>query len=160
MSSLDIRINIDKFLDYSESLGSTIEKKTLIMMIKSFSEYVLELYGRMITEAIYSNRYKGNWEPVSDKEYKEYIGTEPVNDIIQVMRDALEVKKIGYHFLIRFNPHYKYPGSKLTLDKVLRAIDSGTSKFHARPIFSKIQRDINKHLYELFRGYLKMKNVI
>lgn len=160
MSNLDIKININKLLDYSESLGSTIEKKTLVLMIKSFSEYVLELYGRLIEESIYSNRYKGHWEPIEDEGYREYIGVTPVDNITLLIRESLESRKIGYHYVIRFKPNYRYPGTRLPISRVLRAIDSGTSKFHARPIFSKIIREINSHIYELWRGYLKMKGVV
>lgn len=160
MSNLDIKININKLMDYSESFGITKNKKILLKIIRSFAEYVLQFYGRLITEAIYSNRYKGKWEPVDDPEYVDYIGTTPVEDILVVMKDALEVKKIGYYFVIRFKPNYKYPGSKLLLSRVLRAIDSGTTKFHARPIFTRIIRDINKNLYALYKGYLTMKKVI
>lgn len=160
MSNLDIKININDLLDYSASLGSTIEKKTLLKMIKSFSKYVLELYGRLIEEAIYSRRYKGRWEPVDEEGYQEYLGVTPVEDIITLMRDALESRKIGYYYVIRFKPTYRYPGTRLPLTRVLRAIDRGTSKFNARPIFSKIIREINSHMYDLFRGYLKMKGVI
>jgi len=147
-------------MDYSESLDDTIDKKTLVLMIKSFSEYVLELYGRLLVEAIYSNRYKGKWEPVDDDGYKEYIGVTPVEDMTLLMRDALEAKKIGYYCMVRFNPRYMYPGTRIPLSKVLRAIDSGTSKFNARPIFSKIIREINSNIYDLFKGYLLMKGVI
>lgn len=147
-------------MDYSASLKRTIDDKTLLMMIKSFSEYVMNLYGMLIEESINSNRYKGLWEPIEEEGYKEYLGTEPTGDILFYIKDAFEVKKIGYDFIIRINPRKKYPGSKVPLYRVVLAIDNGTSKFNARPILKKIINQINHHMLDLWRGFLKMKGVI
>lgn len=159
MTSLDIKINIKKLSNYSASSDRVKRKKTLLV-IESFSRYVANLYLSMIEEAINSRRYKGNWEPVDDPGYIEYLGVTPETNIIYLIRDALEVKKIGNNFYVRFDPHYKYPGTKLSLIKVLRAIENGTSKFNARPIFSKIVKEINSHILSLWKGYLAMKGVI
>jgi hypothetical protein len=160
MNSLEIRIRTRKLMDYSASLKRTIDDKTLLMMIKSFSEYVMNLYGMLIEESINSNRYKGLWEPIEEEGYKEYLGTEPTGDILFYIKDAFEVKKIGYDFIIRINPRKKYPGSKVPLYRVVLAIDNGTSKFNARPILKKIINQINHHMLDLWRGFLKMKGVI
>lgn len=158
-SNLEIRVNIRKIIEFSKPLQKTIDNKTLIKMIYAFSSYLSELYLDLIDEAINSNRYKGKWEPTDDKEYREYIGTTPKADIIDLMAEAIEVKKIGYYYVIRFNPRYKYPESKLPLIKVIRAIDGGTAKFHARPIFKKILRDIDSNIFKLWKGYLLRKGV-
>ena len=160
MNSLEIKINIKKLTDYSASLKRTIDEKTLLLMIESFSKYVMNLYGVLIEEAIKSNRYKGVWEPIDEKGYREYLGTKPTGDILLYMREAFEVKKIGYNFIIRINPKERYPGSKLPLSRVVLAIDNGTSKFNSRPILRKIIYQINHHIIDLWRGFLKMKGVI
>lgn len=159
MTNLDIRINVKKLMDYSESLKPHLKEETLLMMIESFAYYILRLYVSMIEESIYSNRYKGKWEPVEDEGYREYLGTDPKGDILTLIFESLEVEKIGYNFVVSIEPHYKYPGTELPLVRVLRAIDSGTSKFNARPIFSRIISQINSHLLSLWRGYLKKKGV-
>lgn len=160
MNSLEIRINITKLKNYSATALRTVEEKTLLTMIESFSKYVMNLYGMMIEESINSNRYKGQWEPVDDEGYKEYLGTEPVGDIISLIQDAFEVRKIGYNFIIRINPKKKYPGSKIPLERVILAIDHGTSKFNSRPILRRITNQIRSHILDLWRGYLLMKGVI
>lgn len=160
MNALDIKINIKKLTDYSESLKSTVDDDTLLLMIKSFAKYIRVMYGCLIEEAIYSKRYKGKWEPTEEEGYLEYLGTTPKIHIIYLIEEALEVKKVGTNFMVRINPHYKYPGSRLTLLKVLRAIESGTSKFNARPILAKEARKINRNIKPLWRGYLKMKGAI
>lgn len=160
MSNLDIKINIRRLMDYSGSLDVSEDKKTLLSMIESFSSYVSELYLSMIQESIYSRRYKGEWEPVDDPEYVEYLGTTPDTHILILISEALEIKKIGYNFIIRFNPRYRYPGTRHYLVNILRAIDRGTSKFNARPIFHKIVSQIRSHIPELWKGYLSMKGVI
>ena len=160
VSNLEIRVNINKLIEYSESLQSSVDRKTMIKMIRSFSQYLSGLYVRMIIESINSNRYKGNWEPREDKGYQEYLGVKPEIDITTLISDSMEVKKIGYNFIIRVNPRYKYPGSKLTLVKVLRAIDNGTSRFHARPIFKRILKDIDSNILRLWKGYLLRKGVL
>lgn len=129
-------------------------------MIESFSKYVMNLYGMLIEEAINSNRYKGIWEPVNEEGYKEYLGTEPTGDILYYIKEAFEVKKIGYNFIIRLNPRSRYPNSRLPLSRVVLAIDNGTSKFNARPILRKIIKQINHHMIDLWKGFLKMKGVI
>ena len=95
MDSLEIKINIKKLTDYSASLKRTIDEKTLLLMIESFSKYVMNLYGVLIEEAINSNRYKGVWEPIEEKGYLEYLGTKQTGEILLYMREAFEVKKIG-----------------------------------------------------------------
>jgi len=160
MSNFDIRISIKKLSNYSASLDNTEDKKTLLLMIKSFSYYISNLYLRLIEESINSRRYNGDWEPVEDKEYKNYIGTVPTTDILYVIGDALEVVKIGHNFVVRVSPKYKYPGTNIPLIRVLRAIEYGTSKFNARPLLAKNSQHINRRILDLWRGYLMMKGVI
>lgn len=160
MTNLDIKINIKKLSDYSVSLKRTIDEDTISLMIKSFANYIRILYLEAIQDAMNSKRYEGQWEPIEEKGYLEYIGVTPVKDILLIIEDALEVKKIGYNFIVQFNPHYKYPKSKIPLVKVLRAIEQGTHEFNARPILKKIVRNINKNLINMWRGYLTVKGVI
>lgn len=160
MTNFDIKINIRKISNYSGLSNNRRTRKTLLLMIESFSQYVLELYGRLIEEAIYSRRYKGNWEPVEEEGYREYLGIKPTRNILYSIRESLEVKKIGYHFIVRFNPSYRYPGTKIPFIRVLRAIENGTSDFNARPIISKIVVQLRSNLLDLWRGYLTMKGVI
>lgn len=159
MISYDIHIDIGKLLHYSEPLKPDIDNETLLMMIRSFSSYIRSLYLAMIEESIYSPRYKGEWEPTEDEGYIEYLGTTPTTHIIRLMIDALEVREIKNTIVIRFEPYYRYPGSDHTLVQVLRAIDTGTSKFNARPILRKIVRQIESKIPSLWRGYLKKKGV-
>lgn len=158
MINLDIKIRAYRLL--GRALRTTEDEEKLLLIVEHFSHYVLSLYGSMVEESINSRRYKGKWEPIDDPGYLDYLGAVPKLPIIYLIKDALEVKRIGYNFIIRINPRYKYPGSKLTLVKVLRAIDSGTSDFNARPIFSKIVRKINSNILDLWKGYLKMKGVL
>lgn len=160
MNSSEIKINIKKLTDYSASLKRNIDDKTLLLIIESFSKYVMTLYGAMIEEAVNSNRYKGVWEPIEEEGYRDYLGTEPTGDILLYMKESFEVRKIGYNFIIRINPNKRYPGSKLPLFRVILAIDNGTSKFNSRPILRKIINQINHHILDLWRGFLKMKGVI
>lgn len=160
MTSLDIKISISKIKDYSVSSLSKKEEKTLLMLIESFSMYVMNLYGILIEEAVNSNRYRGQWEPMEEKGYKEYLGTEPTGDILLYLKKSLEVKKIGRNFIIRVNPKIKYPGSDLSIEKVILAIDNGTSKFNARPVCKRIVSQIRAHILDLWRGFLLMKGVI
>lgn len=160
MNSLEIKISIRKLKNYSASLKRTTNEKTLLMIMESFSNYVMNLYGVLIEEAINSNRYKGVWEPIDEEGYQEYLGTEPTGDILVYIKEAFEVKKIGYNFIIRINPNKRYPGSRIPLYRVVLAIDNGTSKFNSRPILKKIINKINHHILDLWRGFLKMKGVI
>lgn len=159
MKSYEINIDIAKLLHYSDSIKSYIDNKTLLMIIKSFSLYVRDLYLSMIEEEIYSRRYKGNWEPVEDEEYLKYIDTTPSSHILILIKDAIEIREIRNNIVIRIEPSYKYPGSSLSLLKVLSAIDNGTSKFNARPILKSIVRQINSELSTLWKSYLKKKGV-
>lgn len=160
MTCLEIKISIKKLSDYSASLDKSENKKTLLLMIESFSHYILKLYLSMIEESVSSRRYQGKWEPTEDEGYLEYLGATPSADILNLIEDSLEVKKIGNYFYIRVSPGYKYPGTMIPLARVLRSIEYGTSKFNSRPIFSKITRKINNNIQSLWRGYLTMKGVI
>lgn len=161
MSSLDIRINIRSLTHYSERLKFKIDKETLYTLIEIFSEYMRNVYINRIEEAIYSKRYEGEWEPKREKGYQEYLGTNPIeSDILTLIKDALETQKIGYNYMIRFKPYYKYPGSNRTLLNVLRAIDAGTGDFNARPIFKKIIRELNHDILPLWKDYLAMEGII
>lgn len=160
MSSLDIKISIKKLSNYSASLDRSRKKKTLLLMIESFAHYILHLYLSMIEESINSRRYRGKWEPVEDEGYIEYLGVTPETNILYLIQEALEVKKIGNYFYVRVNPHYLYPGTRIPLIRILKAIEYGTSKFNARPIMSKSAREISRHIMDLWRGYLTMKGVI
>lgn len=159
-TSLDIRIRINTLAEHSRGLRKQMGRKDFTDLVRSFSKYVRVLYLMMIEEAMNSNRYKGNWEPVDDEGYLEYIDTNPSIPILQLIQDALEVRKIGNNFYVRFEPHYRYPVSHRTLVQVLRSIDKGTSKFNARPIFNKILKTISSHIIELWRGYLTIKRII
>lgn len=159
MISYEIKIDISRLLHYSEFLKSHISNETLLMLIKSFSEYVRDLYLLMIEEEIFSNRYKGRWEPIEDKEYLKYIGTIPTNHIMSIIEDAIEIRKIKQSIIVRIDPEYLYPGSKIRLLMVLRAIDNGTSKFNARPLFKSIVRQLNSSLPSLWKNYLRKKGV-
>lgn len=160
MASLDIKINIRELSDYGVMISDIQDKKSLLTMIESFSRYVRRLYISMIREAINSRRYRGRWEPIDEEGYVEYLGITPRGSILNTIQDSLESRKIGYNFIIRVNPNYKYPGTDIPMIRVLRAIESGTSKFNARPILSSIVRKINMNIKELWKGYLAMKGVI
>ena len=159
MTNINIRIRIKKISDYSKSSGDTFKKKTLLLMIESFAYYILNLYGRLIEEEINSPRYKGKWEPIEEKGYIEYLGVTPHISILYLLQDSLEVRKIGSSFIVRVTPTYKYPGTKLYLLKVLRAIEQGTADFNARPILSKNARKIENRIIDLWRGYLAMRGI-
>ena len=158
MTNLDIKINILKLSSYVGKKG--IGDKKLSLMVEYFSHYILNLYGRVIESEINSRRYRGKWEPVDDPGYLEYIGVTPERPMIDLIAEALEVVKIGYNYIVRINPRYMYPGTRIPLMTVLRAIESGTSKFNARPILAKSTREINKNIVKLWKGYLKMKGVL
>lgn len=161
MTNLDIKIEINILLYYSRPWESTVGKKTLLMMMKPFAEYIRVLYLRSIREAMKSPRYKGKWEPRDEEGYLGYLGVDTFSDdISMLMEEALEVKKIGKNYFIRFNPYYKYPKSSLSLIRVLRAIEHGTSDFSARPILVKCKRNIQRNLRELWIGYLTLRGVI
>lgn len=160
MISYEIKINIPRLLHYSAVLKPHISNETLIMIIKSFSNYVRDLYLAMIEEAVYSRRYKGDWEPIDEEGYLEYLGTTPSDShILSLMVDAIEIREIKKNIIIRFDPKYYYPDSKLPLVKVLKAIDNGTTKFNARPILKSIVRELNTSLPSLWKSYLKKKGV-
>lgn len=159
MTSLDIRISISKLLDYSDVLRKTDRRKTSLLIIEDFAHYIRELYIKMVAESIHSRRYKGKWEPVEDEGYLEYLGTTPSLDILYLIEEALLVEKTGYNFIVSFNKRYKYPGTDLSLVKVLRAIEYGTSEFNPRPILAKIVGEIRGNLLDLWRGYLTMKGI-
>lgn len=160
MTNFDIKINIRKLSRYISPSPEEDIDKIILKMIESFAHYVLNLYGQMIEESINSRRYRGKWEPVDDPEYVEYLGVSPSTEIIYLIQESLEVEKIGYNFVVRFNPYYKYPGTKIPLIRVLRAIENGTSRFNARPILAKSAIEIRKSLLDLWKGYLTMKGVI
>lgn len=160
MTNLDIRININTLLYYSKPWESTVGEKTLLVLTKSFAEYIRILYIRMIREAMDSPRYKGHWEPVEDEGYREYIGTEACSDILSLIIEALSVSKVGKNYIIQFDPTYRYPGSPMTLIRVLRGIECGTSDFHSRPILVTCNRRIRANLRELWIGYLTLRGVI
>lgn len=160
MKGYELKIDIKRLLHYSGISKSQISNKTLLMTIKSFSSYIRDLYLLMIEEEIYSRRYKGKWEPVDDEEYIDYLGTTPSTHIILLIKDALEIREINNDIIIRVDPEYKYPDSRLPLIKVLRAIDNGTSKFNARPLIRHVIRRLNSEIPKLWRNYLKKKGVI
>lgn len=158
-SEYSIKLDVGKLLYYSEVLKPRISNETLLMLIRSFSVYVRDLYKVMIAESIYSNRYKGDWEPIKDEGYLEFLGTTPSEHILDLIYDALEIREIKNNIVIRFEPEYKYPGSKLTLVRVLKAIDNGTSKFNARPILKDAVSHLNRNISGLWRVYLRQKGV-
>lgn len=160
MTNLDIRINIRELTDYSATLEDKIDRKTLLLIMKSFSKYVAALYVKMIEEAINSRRYKGKWEPITEEGYIEYLGTSPKVDIFYLIEEAMVVDKIGSNFIVRIDPHYEYPDSDLRLIDVVRAIDNGTSKFNARPLFIRIVSKLRSHITDLWKGYLAMKGIV
>lgn len=159
MTNLEIKINIRK-LRNDRKVQKYKDEKSFTLLVEHFAKYIARLYVDLIEKAIESHQYKGKWEPVDDEEYIKYLGTEPKKNIIVLIKEAMEVKKVGYNFIVRINPYYRYPDSDLTLLQVLRAIDNGTSKFPARPIFNKIVRSLNNQLLRLWRGYLTKKGVI
>lgn len=160
MTNLEVKVSITKLLEYSDFLEDEIDKRTRIKLIGSFCEYLKRLYITMVEESMNSNRYKGRWDPRDEIGYINYLGVIPKKGILSILADALEVKKMGYNFYIRVNPRKKYPGSKLTVLKVLRALENGTSDFSARPILYKVSKEIRSNLLDLWRGWLKMKGII
>lgn len=159
MNNYEVRINIGKLLHYSSISKSKVDNETLLMLINSFSLYIKKTYISMIYESIYSRRYKGEWEPVDDLGYLDYLGTTPSDDIFELIYDAMEIRSIKQNIVVRITPSYRYPGSKHTLLAVLNAIDNGTSKFNARPILKSIVRYIQYNLSRLWRIYLRQKGV-
>lgn len=159
MTSLDIKISTRELSEIDNLPKRLSDKRLLRVTISDFSRYIRRLYLAMIEEAISSRRYRGQWEPIDDKGYIEYLGVTPSIPILELINDAIESQRVGYNFYIRIQPKYKYPGSNLYLVDVLRAIDNGTAKFNARPIFKKIVRELNQSMISLWRGYLAMKGV-
>lgn len=159
MNSLSIKL---KVRELSEEFPSKIEKRTRIKLMDSFAEYIKNLYIRSLEDQMYSSRYKGNWEPVEDLGYLEFIGDTPEENILDIIISNIEVKKsLAYH-QIRIDPHVRYPKkkSKLTLLRVLNAIEYGTSKFNARPIFRSVISSIDEDIAILWRSYLFRKGVL
>lgn len=159
MNNYDIKINVPSLLHYSVLSKSKVDNETLLMLINSFSWYVRKTYVSMIYESIYSSRYKGDWEPIYDQGYLDYIGTNPSADIFDLIYDALEIRSIKQNIVIRIDPDYMYPNSKLKLLTVLNAIDNGTTKFNARPLLKGVARKLRFKLHSLWRVYLRQRGV-
>lgn len=160
MTNFDIRLNIPRLAANTIRLGSRLDDKELNIVVGAFAAYLRELYGLMVEEAINSNRYKGEWEPRDDEGYQEYIGTKPTTSMITLISRSLYVKKRNREYIVTFDERKRYPGSKLTIFRVLKAIEYGTSKFNARPMMVKITRKLNRNLLSLWKGFLTMKGVI
>lgn len=160
MSSLEVKVDILRLLRLGKNSASKVDEETLLEYIEQFAHHIRNLYLRLIEEAMNDRRYGGEWEPRNDPEYLEYLGTTPNFYLLDLLDEALEVKKVGYNYIIQFNRRMRYPGTHTPLVKVLRAIDAGTSKFNARPIFSKIRYRLRHRITDLWKGYLIRKGVI
>lgn len=161
MRDFSIRLSVIDLRNYSITLGTKLNDENLTIVLNKFSEYLIALYGTLIENAINSSRYKGDWEPIDDEEYRKYIGTNPRKSLIlPLMKASLIYDKRGYFYVIRFDEDLKYPGSELSVLDVLRAIEYGTSKFHARPIIRKACNLIKSNVRRLWKGFLTMKGLI
>lgn len=160
MDRLDIRVNIKSIMDYSESLKKDLSEETILSLIEQFSLFLVDIYLMFIQDSMCSRVYKGKWEPVDDENYLKYIGTTPQEHIYDSIKSSMSSKKIGNNYIVGIDQSKKYKGSKLSLVQVINAIEYGTSKFNARPIFRKILTTIRKDILDLWRGYLTLKNII
>lgn len=159
MTNFSISISATMIATSIASKGLSKDDKVIMNTILSFAEYIRRLYLKLIEEDMNSNRYRGNWEPSEDKGYQEYLGVIPKYNILELLDNSLEIKKIGYTIYVRINPYMKYPGSRRSFLDVLRAIEYGTSDFPARPILAKNAREIQKNVLRLWKGFLMMKGV-
>lgn len=154
---LEIKISIAQLQRYE--IDETNKKKHLMIM-ESFAHYIRRLYLRLLRDEMDSNRYKGQWEPIHDLNYIEYLKVIPNRDIYSIIKDALKVEKVGNYFIVRIDGYYKYPGSSRYLEDVLSVIEYGNSKVDARPIMRKSIRFIDMNMDRLYKGYLSMRGVI
>lgn len=161
MADFEIKIQTSKLKHYSKSLVNSIDPKTLSVVIEGFSRYVQRVYIVEIRRAMRkSNRYRGQWEPVDDPGYVEFLGTSPTNQMYDYLPLIFETVKVGPNWIIRVSDSYVYPNTSLKILKVLRSIEHGTTKFRARPLINKVASEVEHSILALWRYYLYSQGVL
>lgn len=114
-------------------------------------DYLVLLYKQKLR--IYSLRYRGGWEPRTNK-YKQLLLslgiTKRYPDILRLISKSIIVRKITGGYIIGIDPRIYYPGSKIKLADYVRILEFGTSAMNARPLLRLVKGELETNFEKYY----------
>ena len=111
------------------------------------TEDLADAFLGMFKQAIYSERFKADLQPLSEKYLKHklkesydprlFIKTGFFVEHLRVMEEAQSDPR-RFVFVVGFPEALEVPGTSLTARQLARILEYGNSRMPARPIFSKV----------------------
>lgn len=131
-------------------------------LLGQFAHLIADIYRDELVNAINSQRYKGQWEPL-DKDYLEWKRRQGLDTRIWIatgmLRDSISVYRSNGAWVVGINQRMRYPGSKVHMYKVLRWMEYGTSRMPARPLFRPVKRLIQGRMRKYWNQFLASKGI-
>lgn len=164
MSSLYVYINTTKKHWRPGVIITNTTDKEWKMLLSDFAWFIAQTYQQEVIRAIRTQRYKDKWVPLSPG-YLEWKKKNNMSlhiwEATGFLKNSIEVNYDDrYHrFIVGPSPRTRYPGSSMTVLKVSRYMEYGTSKMPARPLFGPIQVYISKNIRRYWDKYLRGKGI-
>lgn len=154
-----IQVTAQEWRPASRMAKGSREKEKLL---GQFAKYIAEIYRDELIAAINSQRYKGQWEPLS-KEYLEYKRRHGLSDktweATELLKNSISAYRSNNKWVVGINPYIKYPGTKTYVYKVARWMEYGTSNMPARPLFRPVKKLITSRMRKYWHAFLISKGI-
>lgn len=161
---MDIRIQVDDYKHWAP--GSRLARRgstDYSSLLTAFSRFIADLYVEELVDAINSQRYKSQWEPLTESylEYKKANGLSTnIWEATSLLKESITFYKSGNSYVVGVNRSLKYPGSNVPVYKVIRWMEYGTSRMPARPLFGPVKRRLEKNMRMLWEEFLIRNGVL
>lgn len=122
-----------------------------------FLIYCSLYYAKSIEQAITKQRFSNKWPALSFRylAYKKYNNLSlKIWEATGYLKNNISIYRNGKYIVIGFK-NIRYPSSGVKVNSIARAIEFGTDKMPARPLFRLVTQYMRKHTRLLFNKYTK-----
>lgn len=132
-------------------------------LLGKFAKRIAQVYVEELINAINSQRYRGQWEPLSPEylEWKKQNGMSTnIWEATSLIKDSIDTWRNNDMYVVGIKRKIKYPDSNIPAFRVIRWMEFGTSKMPARPLFLPVKRLINSRLRKYWEEFLMEEGVL
>lgn len=159
--SMDIKIQVNGSI-WRPAIRMSKGKKEQEKILGSFAKYIANIYRDELVKSINSQRYRGNWEPLSD-DYVRWKKSQGLStntwEATSLLKDSISVWRSDGSWVVGVSRRVKYLGSDVPVYRVCRWMEFGTSKMPARPLFLPVKRLISGRMRKYWTEFLDKNNI-
>lgn len=161
MPSMHIKIQVTQ-QDWRPASRMAKGSKEKEKLLGQFAHYIADIYRDELVRAINTQRYAGKWEPLN-KDYVAWKRSQGLSTKIwestEMLKRSITVYRSNNKWVVGINPRIKYPGSNVSVYKVARWLEYGTSRMPARPLFRPVKQLITGRMRKYWNTFLLSKGI-